>query len=200
MSFSRIKYDNSAYDLKLNRSVGPGDYRLFKGYNENCSKCYSYDGPKNAKSDVYTVGNNECDTEWSSMTEVESHLTNRVHKLVDDNEFGKNDSYLQLHVNPIKPACSETLISEDTRFTNPLEAYRSMDTTSYHYSPYLYVNPQCEIQGDRIGLNSRLRVKDTFKPNLTTPIDQSIILPHGNNNIQDELSLPSTYNMCKNSK
>ena len=41
MSFSRINYDNTAYDLKINRSIGPGDYRLFKGYNENCSKCYS---------------------------------------------------------------------------------------------------------------------------------------------------------------
>ena len=199
MSFSRIKYDNTAYDLKINRSVGPGDYRLFKGYNENCSKCYSYDGPKNAKSDVTTIGTDECDTEWSSMTDVESRLTNRVNKLVDDNQFGKNESYLELKVNPNKSNCSETLIPEDTRFTNPLEAYRSIDTTSFHYSPYLYSNPQCEIQEDRIGLNSRLRVKDTFKPNLSTPIDQSSILPHGNDLI-NELSIPSMYNICKNLK
>ena len=31
--------------------------------------------------------------------------------------------------------------------------------------PYLHVNPQCHVQesGDRIGLNSRLHSKDTFK-------------------------------------
>lgn len=199
MSFSRIKYDNASYDLKINRSVGPGDYRLFKGYNENCSKCYSFDGPKNAISDVYTVGNNQNDTEWASMAELESHLTNRVHKLVDDNNITKNNSYLDLKVNPIKKDCSQSLIPQDTRFTNPLEAYRSMDTTSFHYSPYVYTNFQCEIQQDRIGLNSRLRVKDSFQPNLNKPIDQLPILPQYNDTI-DELSLPSMYNMCKNIK
>lgn len=199
MSFNRIKYDNTTYDLKINRSIGPGDYRLFKGFNENCSKCYSYDGPKNSIADVSTVGNSECDTEWSAMTDAESHLTNRIHKLTDNNILGKNDSYLKLEINPIKPHCSRSLISEDTRFTNPLEAYRSMDTTSFHYSPYLYTNNQCEIQEDRIGLNSRLRVKDTFQPNFNKPIDQSGILPNGNDNI-DELTLPSTYNICKNLK
>jgi hypothetical protein len=194
MSFSRIHYDSAAYDLKLDRSVKPGDYRLFKGYTENCSKCFSYDGPKNAKSDVYTAGKSDCDTEWSAMAEVESHLTNRVNKLVDDNHLGKNDSYLNLQVNPIKPTCSNMLISEDTRFTYPLEAFRSMDTTSYHYTPFLYGNPQCEIEEDRIGLNSRLRVKDTYITPSTIPIDQSVILPNG-----DDLSKSSKYNMCKNS-
>ena len=193
MSFSRIHYDNAAYDLKINRSVGPGDYRLFKGYNENCSKCFSYDGPKNAKSDVYTAGKSDCDTEWSAMTEVESQLTNRVNKLVDDNHFGKNDSYLNLQVNPIKPTCSNVLISEDTRFSYPLEAFRSMDTTSYHYTPFLYGNPQCEIEEDRIGLNSRLKVKDTFVNIAAVPIDQTETLPKGG-----EISTAPKFNMCKN--
>ena len=195
MSFSRTRYDNAAYDLKLNRSVAPGDYRLFKGYNENCSKCYSYDGPKNAKSDVSTVGNNLCDTEWGPMAEIESHITNRVNKLVDDNEYGKNDFYLKLPISLIKPTCTATLISEDTRFTNPLEAYRSMDTTSYHYIPFLYTNPQCEIQEDRIGLNSRLKVKDTYKPQNTDFIDQSSTLPPPSS---ENLSISPSYNMCKN--
>jgi hypothetical protein len=191
MSFSRIRYDNTAYDLKLDRAIAPGDYRLFKGYNENCAKCYSFNGPVNAKSDVYTAGRSENDIEWASMAEVESHLTNRVNKLVDDNNFGKNDSYLKFDINKIKPVCSELLISEDTRFTNPLEAYRSLDTTSYHCTPFLYTNPQCEIQEDRIGLNSRLRIKDTFKSIPSKPIDQTDIFPSGG-----EVISPS-YNMCK---
>jgi hypothetical protein len=148
-------------------------------------------------SGVYTAGKSDCDTEWSAMTEVESHLTNRVNKLVDDNHLGKNDSYLNIKVNLVKPSCSDLLVSEDTRFTYPLEAFRSMDTTSYHYNPFLYVNPQCEIEEDRIGLNSRLRIKDTFVPKFANPIDQTTILPKGGD-ISNELSLPSTYNMCKN--
>ena len=176
MSFSRIKYDNDAYDLKLNRSVGPGDYRLFKSYNENCSKCFSYDGPKNAKSDVYTVGDSQNNTSWGSMTEVESYIMNRVNKLTDDNQLGKNDSYLKFQVNPIKQICSNTLIPEDTRFTNPIELFRSMDTTVYHYTPFLYANPQCEVQEDRIGLNSRQIIKDTFKPKPVVLYTQSDLI------------------------
>jgi hypothetical protein len=195
MSFSRIKYDNEAYDLKLNRSIGPGDYRLYKGFNENCSKSYSYDGPINAKSDVSIVGSGNNDTEWSAMADVESHLTNRVNKLADDNKYGKNDSYLSIPVNQIKQNTSTSLISEDTRFTYPLEAFRSMDTTEYHYSPFLYANPQCEIQEDRIGLNSRLRIKDTFKPTFSNPIDQTSILPNENENDNINVSQPN-YNLC----
>lgn len=197
MSFSRIKYDNGAYDLKINRSVGPGDYRLFKGSTENCSKCFSYDGPKNAKSDVFTVGSNNCETEWGNMAEIESYIMNRVNKLVDDNKLGRNDSYLKFQVNPIKQTCSETLISEDTRFTNPIEAYRSMDTTSYHYSPFLFVNPQCELHEDRIGLNSRLKIKDTFKTVHITPPDQTDLLVNNNTDIIFKTGDTSTYNMCK---
>ena len=187
MSFSRIKYDTTSYDLKIQRETNPGDYRLFKGYNENCSRCFSYDGPKNAKSDVSLT---EQDTyiessQWSSMTETESYLTNRVNKLTDDNTYGKNDYYKNLPV-VNKNACNTILESEDTRFTAPIEAYRCIDATSYHFSPYLSVNPQCEVQNndDKIGINSRLKVKDTFIPNKPNIIDQSIILPDNQKNLK----------------
>jgi hypothetical protein len=198
MSFSRIKYDNEAYNLKLNRSVGPGDYRLFKGYNESCDKCYSVDGPRNSKSDVAISAKTDCDNQWSSMAEVESHLTNRINKLVDFNAYGANDGYKNVPIVQTQ-SCNNNLVSEDTRFTYPLEAYRSMDLTSYHYVPYLFTNPQCELQSDRIGSNSRLKVKDSFKPIVTKPIDQTTLLPRGKQLLDDELSQPSSLqNMCKN--
>jgi len=175
MSFTRIKYDNEAYDLKLERSTGPGDYRLFFGNNENCEKCMSYDGPRNGKADVSIADNGETN-QWTSMTEVESHLTNRINKLTDTNIYGKNDNYKNINVTN-KNNCNNTLDSEDTRFTFPLEAFRSMDLTAYHYSPFLHVNPQCEIQDDRIGLNSRNYIKDNFIVNKPTLIDQTDILP-----------------------
>jgi hypothetical protein len=39
-----------------------------------------------------------------------------------------------------------------------------MSLTEYQYEPYLHVNPQCVIQEstDRIGLNSRLVIKDNY--------------------------------------
>lgn len=155
MSFSRINYDDDAYKLKLERATAPGDYRLFMNYNENCNKCFPLNGPNNAKSDVSITD------QWGGMAELESHLTNRINKLVEDNQFGKNDDYKNIKVNH-KNNCPESIAPEDTRFTNPIESYRSMDTTQYKYSPFLHVNSQCEIQEDRIGLNSRLSVKDNF--------------------------------------
>jgi len=178
MSFTRTKYDNEAYDLKLERSIGPGDYRLFIGNNENCDKCLSYNGPRNSKSDV-SISNNQLYNEinqWGNMTDVESHLSNRVNKLTDTNIYGKNDKYKNISV-VNKNNCDVSLESEDTRFSYPLEAYRCMDLTAYHYSPFLHVNGQCEIQDDRIGLNSRLLVKDTFEIIKPVPIDESKILP-----------------------
>lgn len=175
MSFTRTKYDDEAYDLKLERSTGPGDYRLFIDGNENCNKCLSYDGPRNAKSDT-SIANHEGINQWGNMADVESHLTNRVNQLTDTNIYGKNDNYKNIPVKN-KNKCDKLLESEDTRFSFPLEAYRCMDLTAYHYSPFLHINGQCEIQEDRIGLNSRSLVKDTFIVNRPTPLDQTATLP-----------------------
>jgi len=176
MSFTRIKYDESAYNLKTNRTVEPGDYRLYLGSNESCSKCSLYDGPRNSKSDV-SIAQTPDSNQWYNMTEVESRLTNRVNKLIDYNDYGRNDSYKNVAVLNNNNCTTNNLIPEETRFSNPIEEYRGMDLTEFHYNPYLSVNAQCEYLEDRIGLNSRLRIKDTYvvkKPNL---IDQSIFMP-----------------------
>jgi hypothetical protein len=198
MSFNRIKYDNEAYDLKMERSTIPGDYRLFMGNNENCEKCFSYDGPRNAKTDVSL--NSNANNQWPDITEVESHITNRVNKLIDFNNYGKNDSYKKFNI-VNKKVCKDTLIPQDTRFTNPIEAYRGMDLTAYHYNPFLYVNSQCEILEDRIGLNSRNHVKDTFVVTRPVPVDQTGFLPNENNtpgiNVNTIDNTSNTIDVCK---
>jgi hypothetical protein len=110
------------------------------------------------------------------MAEVESYLTNRVNKLTDYNNYGKNDEYKNIKTQD-KSLCNSVLAAEETRFTNPLESYRCMDTTAYKYSPFLYIDPQCEMQDDRIGLNSRQKIRDTHKINKPIPKDQSVFLP-----------------------
>lgn len=197
MSFTRIKYDNDAYDLKINREIGPGDYRLFKGFNENCKKCSSYDGSRNSKSDVAIVGS-DSDNQWGSMAEAESYLTNRVNKLTDSNVYGSNDGYKNL-IPKSSDSCVNFLEFEDTRFTNPIEAYRCMDLTSYHYVPFLYVNSQCELQDDRIGLNSRLKVKDSFKVSIPIVKDQDNTLP-SNNKLNDSSNLNHDSNLNQGNK
>ena len=42
MSFTRINYDQCAYDLDLERSVSQGNYRLTGSTIDNCNKCYPY--------------------------------------------------------------------------------------------------------------------------------------------------------------
>jgi hypothetical protein len=181
MSFSRIKYDENAYNEKLNREVAQGDYRLFKGYNENCNKCNSFDGPRNSLSEQSIPIVDKCENELCALTYVESLLQNRVNKLIDSNDYGKNDEYKNYPV-VNKLTCDDSLNFEDTRFTYPIEAFRCMDTSQYHYSPFLSTNPQCEIQSERIGSNTRLTMKDTWKMKTPKLIDQSCVLPDSTNN------------------
>lgn len=161
MSFNRIKYDNTAYDLQMGQSTAPGDYRLYAPFAENCNQCYSYTGPIGSKSDVSLV-KGPMDLSFKNMADAESQLSWRNQRL------GKSNA----QTNPLtdvklehKPVCSNQLTPEDTRFTHPLDNYRGMSLTDLMLEPYIHVNPQCHVQesGDRIGLNSRLHSKDTWK-------------------------------------
>lgn len=163
MSFSRINYDHCAYDLQVNRSVAPGNYRLFKGSVDNCDQCYPYNQPSNSKEQT-SVARSKCDTGFGSLAQVESELTNRTNYLEKCNKEGKNNGYLKAKVFH-KPLCANTIESEDTRFTNPLDNYRGMSLTGFFFNPYLHVNPQCQIQSNkqRDGNSTRLHVKDSYK-------------------------------------
>lgn len=175
MSFNRTKYDNSAYDLEIDRSIAPGDYRLYAPFAENCDQCFSYTGPIGAKSDVSLV-KKSMDLCFKDMADTESQLSWRNNKLGKNNEQtnpleGKNVEH--------KPVCSTKLTSEDTRFTHPLDNYRGMSLTDLMIEPYLHVNPQCHVQesGDRIGLNSRSYSKDTYKLPIQEFWDKGDALP-----------------------
>lgn len=161
MSFNRTKYDKCAYDLQMGRSTGPGDYRLYAPYAENCDACYSYDGPIGSKADVSLV-KKTLDFNFKDMAQTESELSWRNQLLTKCNN---NDSPLGKFTVEHKPVCNNKLSGEDTRFTHPIDNYRSMSFTSLQLEPYLHVNPQCHVQesNDRIGLNSRLRSKDLYR-------------------------------------
>ena len=173
MSFNRTKYDSSAYNLQMDRSIGPGDYRLFGSFAENNNQCFSSFGPVGAKSDVSLVKNFD-DLTFTKMANVESNLSWRNHKLSKSNDNKEITTTLN-H----KKQCSKKLTIEDTRFTHPIDNYRSMSLTTYQYEPYLHVNPQCHIQEstDRIGLNSRLYSKDMYILHEQIPWDNGDAFP-----------------------
>lgn len=160
MSFNRLRYDKCAYELQMNRSTDPGTYRLFGSFAENCNQCLSYNGPVGAKSDV-SIAKKGLDLSFADMADAESQLSWRNQILTECND--NKNPIGKVKVNH-KPVCTNKLISEDTRFTYPLDDYRCLSLTSYQIQPYLPVNPQCNIQEstDRIGLNSRLASKDTY--------------------------------------
>ena len=161
MSFNRILYDVNAYELQMNRSVAPGDYRLSPYSSENCSQCYSEFGPIGSKSDVSLVKKPN-ELQFTDMADIESKLSWRNNKLGKDNN--NKNPLLDVKLEH-KQSCSPQLTAEDTRFTHPLTNYRGMSLTSLMLEPYLPVNPQCNIQEscDRIGLNSRLYSKDAYQ-------------------------------------
>jgi hypothetical protein len=188
MSSNRTSYDPKAYDLEINRSIGPGDYRLFGSFAENRNQCFSSFGPVGAKSDVSTA-KAPLDLHFGPMAAVESELSWRRKLLSKNNEDENNMPNFPVYN---KQSCSKKLTSEDTRFTFPLDNYRSMSLTSYMLTPYLPVNPQCHIldSDDLIGLNSRLWAKDNFKAVMPTPLDQCADLPYVNvKNIKKDIIL-----------
>ena len=157
MAFSRTNYDNCAYNLKINRSTQPGDYRLFGDASENHNACFSFGGPVGSKADV-SVAKKDNQLKFDNVVEVESKLSWRRQLL---NNCNNNEETLNNEVKH-KSNCSLYLVSEDTRFTHPIDNYRALDTSVYNYSPYLHVNPQDYYLEDRIGSNTKLLIKDNY--------------------------------------
>lgn len=175
MSFSRIRYDDCATKLHDQRSVGVGDYYLFPGFAENCDQCFSATGPVGSKVDVSTA-KTKCKLNWGEMAHIESELQSRNLPLTECNENVVNNNYDKNKVYN-KTVCSPFLNAEDSRFTNPVQAYRSMSLTSYQLQPWLFSNPQCHVLDDRLGLNSRNKAKDTYKMALPDFVDKGDAFP-----------------------
>jgi hypothetical protein len=175
MSFNRPSYDKEAYDLQINRSTEPGNYRLYASFAERQDSCFSFNGPPNAKSDVSLV-RQQTNLSNNDMAQIESDLSWRNQKLSKTNN-NRNPLDNSKLIN--KNVCGNILVSEDTRFTHPLDNYRGMSLTPYFYEPYIPINLQCHIQDnrDRQGLNSRIAAKDAYVLKPQTKWDDGTALP-----------------------
>jgi hypothetical protein len=181
MSFSRNLYDECSTKLHVERSVGEGNYRLFSGYVENPEECFSAYGPRGSKVDVSTA-EKDITLKWGDMANIESDLTRRNVPLTNCNDSATNmDYYKNTTINKFE--CKPELTSEDTRFSFPLQSFRSLSTTSLQFTPHLYSNPQCHVIDDRIGLDSRNKVKDTFRTPKVKIVDRGQALPKENPNV-----------------
>ena len=180
MSFNRSRYDECGTTLHVERSIGEGTYRLYPGFVESPDTCFSAVGPIGSKADVSTA-KKEITLKWGDMAQIENDLTSRNLPLTDCNENKVNMNYYKnTTVNKIE--CKRELTAEDTRFTFPLQSFRSMSTTALQFNPHLYSNPQCHVIDDRIGLDSRNKAKDTFKTPAVKIADHGEALPVENPN------------------
>jgi hypothetical protein len=179
MSFNRTRYDQCATEAYTDRSVNEGNYRLFSGFVENTNECLSYNGPRGSKNDVSTPKKDASLLNWGKMAQVESQLQSRTKNLSKCNEnsadmdYGKNEVVKKVD-------CEKKLNSEDSRFTYPTQAFRSMSLTTYQLQPFLFSNPQCHIIDDRQGLDSRNKAKDSYKIPSPSVLDKGEALPKEN--------------------
>lgn len=164
MAFSRPNYDSKyVYNLQIKRSTDENDYRLNPLFAENINPCYIENGIVGSKADVSLV-REQTNLSNELMVDAENELSWRSrHITKDNNNFNPFNKFKTIH----KKNCNtkNSLTPEDTRFTHPLDNYRSMSLLEYELTPYLHSNPQCYIQSidDKIGLNSRLFAKDSYK-------------------------------------
>lgn len=172
--FTRLRADECATKLSTQRSVAPGTYRLNAESAENCDQCLSYEGARNGKAEVSTM-KSKCSLDWGNMAAVESDLRNLGIPLKECNENVTSDYKKNQTIN--KNLCSKFLNSEDTRFSFPVQSFRSMSLTAYQLSPFLHANPQCHVQDDRIGSNSRLKAKDSYVLQRPVAMDNGEALP-----------------------
>jgi hypothetical protein len=175
MAFSRTNYDPKVYNLQIKRSTDENDYRINPIYAENINPCYIENGIIGSKADVSLV-RNQIDLSNEVMVDAESELSWRSRPATKHNyNVNPFNKFKVIHKNE----CKNSLTPEDTRFTHPIDNYRCMSTLDYEFNPYLHVNPQCYIQSidKKIGLNSRLFAKDTYKISNITPMDNYASLP-----------------------
>jgi len=162
MAFSRTKYDESNHQLQIKRSTEVGQYRFLAAAQETCDRCYSLNGPVGSKGDV-SMPINECMINFGDKADAESHLTNRVIPLNRSNAVGANQSYLKFEPKNVHANnCNPKVNAVDTRFTHPLDAYRGMYTMEFKFSPYLHVNPQCQVYNRQQEVYSRFISRDNY--------------------------------------
>lgn len=177
MAFSRNRYDECQYEQQLKRSTDIGSYQLFAPGTESTNMCYSLTGPIGSKADV-AMPRDKHNLDLGIKAEAEAHIMNRVLPENNCNILGKNDGYKKFS-NKLKMGdnCNDKVNTIDTRFTHPLDAYRGINTTEYHFNPYLHVNPQCQIHEWRLGTTTRLVAKDTYQIPEQKILDNGTTLP-----------------------
>ena len=175
MSFTRIQYDNCAYTEKINNSQKPMYYKLFKGQADQCNACVASLGPRNYRTynnSEITKAKQEYPLDMTLMTEIDSLLSNRgyphVRCMTGRTLKEKDDKLKQIPLGGNANEC-DNFRPEYTRLNIPTDNFRGIYVDRWEepiIDPTKWVGPF-----NPPGRNSKLAVRDAFKPNQATPME-----------------------------
>ena len=160
--FTNLRYDNEAYNEKIQRSTDPLLYKLDPHYVTNCNPCFPRSGP---------VG--QFDNQiFGDKIDVDSILRgyNRVNTKSNRSQIPQPlPSSNNIPVN-----CNNAVDTEYSRYTHPKQELRGAENDIRFGYPL--VDPQCHIF-DNLQINTRLQAKDDHKTVWQVPMDQNAALP-----------------------
>ncbi len=138
---TRVRYDKEELSMFDKTNVDSNKILLDRSVKENDSACYAVSGARSALSEMKRPMNgNELDL--GLKADIESRLMNRGYEL--NNHQGRTNKDFETNngIDPGLCGVKETLVFEDSRYTNPVVNYREMYTADYAFTPYLFVSPQ----------------------------------------------------------
>lgn len=185
MSFTRIQYDACAYNEKVFNSQKPMYYKLSTDQFDNCEACTAPDGPRNFRvynsSEIKPTRNNE--QNFGVATDIESLLTNRgypnvrcmTNRTLEEKQTKLNNLYNEKNF----PECDKKLNPIYSRMDEPGMNVRDLFLDRWEFpiiDPKSFVYKWTHEQGNvQIGRNTKLAVKDTYRPFVHTPLPPTAI-------------------------
>lgn len=174
--FSRLSYDDNAYQDYLSESVDPLMYRTNPTQINNCNACLSVFGPRPSNGSrsfgvSTTVGATNAPAQH--ITDIESILTNRnvIASGAKDGRVNDIDlSKIQLQHARI---CNDFMDPISTRLADPPSNYRGLAINRFYDLP---MNPQANIYYDW-ATNTKLEAKDNYRPQIPRLMKSDKTLP-----------------------
>jgi hypothetical protein len=160
--FTRLKYDQQAYDKDLYQSTCPLIYKLDPNYTTNCN---NYLAPYNPSG-----GCNK--NKFGEQIDIDSVLkgiakNNSKVDTLQPNPFMLSNNSFNNNVNILEPHFS--------RFSHPTYELKEKPVRDMNFS-YPLFDPQCQIF-ENYCVNTRLQAKDNHRAIWQIPFDQKDLLP-----------------------
>lgn len=174
---TRLSYDETTYNDRLEESVAPLEYRLNTNRIYNCDSCSSSLGPRPSKQgyeNSLPVANQAAVSQTPEMVNIESILTNRNVPASKNKKNTVNPiDVTQISVNNPR-MCNDFLNPLSSRLTYPAATYRDMGINRFYD---LNKNPQANIFYD-FAENTKLEAIDNYIPTIPKVWSSSMSLPH----------------------